>query len=76
MDIKVDQVCLYILISKTGVERLKKRNEFNKDEAISRIESQMEIEDKVKYADFIIDNRGTLEDTYKQIDDKLRKICR
>lgn len=75
-DFKVEQVWLVYLDKQRQIERLMKRNYFNEDEAISRIESQMDIEDKVKYADFIIDNRGTLEDTYKQIDDKLRKICR
>lgn len=36
MDIKVDQVWLVYLDKQRQVERLKKRNEFNEDEAISK----------------------------------------
>ena len=53
---------------KTQLERLRKRNDLSPEEAISRIDSQMGIEEKVRLADVVIDNRGSLEDLNQQID--------
>lgn len=54
-------------------ERLIKRNGFTKEEAENRINSQWPMEDKKKKADILIDNSGTLEATYQQIDKWLQE---
>lgn len=52
------------------IKRLLKRNEqLTEEDARLRIDSQMDREEKVKLADFIIDNSGDLEDTKKQVKD-------
>lgn len=43
------------------IKRIQGRDNCTKEEAISRINSQMSQEEKVKYADYIIDNSGTFE---------------
>jgi dephospho-CoA kinase len=50
------------------VERLIFRNKFKREEAETRVASQMSIEDKVKHADVVINNQGSIEDTQKTID--------
>ncbi len=48
--------------------RLMERENINELEAERRIRSQMPSEEKNKYADFIIDNSGSLEETAEQVD--------
>ena len=43
------------------IKRIQGRDNCTKEEAISRINSQISQEEKVKYADYIIDNSGTFE---------------
>ncbi|NPA51516.1 MAG: dephospho-CoA kinase [Aquificae bacterium] len=54
----------------------------SKDEALARINSQMDIEKKKRYADILIENTDTLEelkkkvaDTYKILKEKTKKDC-
>lgn len=56
------------------IERLIKRNNISKDDAIKRINSQMDIEEKKKYADFVIINEGPNEVINKQVDDIISKL--
>lgn len=50
-------------------ERLMKRNQLTAEEAVARINSQMDIEEKKRKADVIIDNSGSAEETQRQIDE-------
>lgn len=45
---------------KQQLERLMARNHYSKEEAQSRIETQISVEEKRKKASFVIDNSGTL----------------
>lgn len=59
------------------VERLMKRDGISRGEAADRLRAQLTIEEKVGYADFVINNEGSLEETQKQVDElwvKLQKI--
>ncbi len=49
------------------IQRLMKRDNLSKEEAIKRIKSQMPIDEKIKFADFIIDNSNSLIETEKQV---------
>ena len=49
-------------------ERLKLRNGFNYQQSKLRIESQLSIDHKRKLSDRIIDNGGTIQSSYTQID--------
>ena len=49
-------------------ERLKLRNSFNYKQSKLRIESQLSMDNKRKLSDKIIDNSGTIQSSYTQID--------
>ena len=49
------------------MERLLKKKKYSEEEITQIIKSQMPIEEKIKYADFVIDNSKTTEETEKQI---------
>ncbi|WP_027702497.1 dephospho-CoA kinase [Metaclostridioides mangenotii] len=52
------------------IRRVKKRDKCTKEEALNRINSQMNQNEKVKIADYIIDNSGT----YAELNDKAYKF--
>jgi dephospho-CoA kinase len=61
------------------VERLMMRDRISEEMARNMIRSQLSIEEKKGYADFIVDNSGTLENTRKQVQKiwgKLKEIQR
>lgn len=55
-------------------ERVRKRNSFSESEIDSRIHSQMSLMEKEKKADFVIQNNGSLEQLYQQLDIVLSNI--
>lgn len=57
------------------IERLRERDELKTGDALNRIRSQMPISEKVKYADYVIDNSGTLENTRKQVRDIMNELA-
>ncbi|HAC64058.1 MAG TPA: dephospho-CoA kinase [Cyanothece sp. UBA12306] len=50
------------------IRRLVERNKLTREQAISRINSQISLKEKVAQADVILDNSSTLEALYQQID--------
>ena len=50
------------------LERLMKRNQYTKQEALSRIDSQLSIEEKRKRATFLLDNQGSIQQLYQQVE--------
>lgn len=62
-----DKVIVVYVDQKTQLRRLMERNELTEEEALARINSQMSIEEKKKLADAVIDNRGPLEETQRQL---------
>lgn len=71
---QMDKNILIWVDKKTQIERVMMRDLLSKDKVMDRIASQMSLDEKKKYVDFIIDNRGNIEDTKKQIKDVLRKL--
>ncbi|MBB6635967.1 dephospho-CoA kinase [Cohnella thailandensis] len=53
--------------------RLMERDRLGLEAARRRLDAQMDIEEKRKRADYVIDNSGSLEDTIRQIDDFWRE---
>jgi len=49
-------------------ERLRARSALSEEKIESRIRSQMPNEEKIKYADFVIDNSGSVESTRVQVE--------
>ena len=50
------------------LERLMRRNQYTKQEALSRIDSQLSIEEKRKRATVLLDNQGTIQKLYQQVE--------
>ena len=69
-----DEVWLVYVNPETQIKRLKARSGYSQEEAQQRLASQMKLEDKVPYADFVIKNDGNLEELIEQIDKKLRRL--
>ncbi|MED0933854.1 dephospho-CoA kinase [Bacillus mobilis] len=63
----VDRVLVVAVKPHTQLERLMKRNNFSEEEATARIQSQMPLEEKVKNADAVINNDGTIMGTKTQL---------
>lgn len=56
------------------LQRLMQRDSSTREDALSRLRSQMPIADKVAYADVVLDNSGTHQDLEAQVDDLLRRL--
>lgn len=63
----VDRVVVVYVDQETQLSRLLSRDELSEEQAKARIDAQMPIEEKKAYADYLIDNRGTLEETAEQV---------
>jgi dephospho-CoA kinase len=58
----------------TRLRRIMARDHLTQDQALARVEAQMPLQRKVKLADFVIENDGTLEELYRQVDEVYAKI--
>ncbi|MDP4525426.1 dephospho-CoA kinase [Bacillus halotolerans] len=67
----VDKIIVVSVTKELQLERLTKRNQLTEEEALSRIRSQIPLEEKVSRADNVIDNSGTLEETKRQLEEIL-----
>lgn len=71
---QMDEIIVVYVERDVQTERLMARNELSESEAISRIESQMSLEDKKARATVVFDNSETRETLYKQIDEFLSTL--
>ena len=69
-----DKIIFVSADSKLRLERLMKRNNFTKEEALRRIQSQGAEEEKIQKSDFVIYNNLTLTDLKTQTDLVLNNI--
>ncbi|MBU5245845.1 dephospho-CoA kinase [Bacillus halotolerans] len=67
----VDKIIVVSVTKELQLERLTKRNQLTEEEALSRIRSQIPLEEKVSRADNVIDNSRTLEETKQQLEEIL-----
>ncbi|WP_374719974.1 dephospho-CoA kinase [Parageobacillus toebii] len=63
----IDKIIVVYVDDDIQLERLMKRNGFSEEEALARIRSQMPLHEKVKKADAVINNNGTIEETKQQL---------
>ncbi|SEM23213.1 dephospho-CoA kinase [Syntrophus gentianae] len=68
MQKRVDLVMLVYIPREEQIRRLMLRNGYSLDEAVQRVNSQMPIEDKLDFADIIVNNSGTREQTRAYIE--------
>ena len=57
-----DEIIVVVVSVETQIQRLKNRNGLTKEEALKRIASQMSLEEKVKKADIVWTNEGSIEE--------------
>lgn len=71
---KFDQIWLVYVDDGTQIERLMKRDNLSREEAILRLNAQIPLEDKKAYADQVITNHGNIEDLKEQLNKLWREI--
>ncbi len=62
-----DKVVVVYCEPQLQLERLMKRNQLTREEALSRISSQMPAAEKRKYADYVINTSGSFAETRQQV---------
>jgi len=70
----VDVVVLVYLSPEEQIKRIMKRNGYSRHEAMDRLNSQMPIDEKIPFANFIIRNEGSVEATEKIVSDIWEKL--
>lgn len=64
----VDEVWVVQIDRQLQIKRIQERDNLSKEEAISRIEAQMSVEEKAKRADIVIDSSNAPEITLRLVD--------
>lgn len=70
----VDKVVTIYTKKDILISRLMIRDNINYEYAIKKINSQMDIEEKVKLSDYIIDNNSSIEDLKNNVDNFIKEI--
>ena len=68
VDTLCDQVVLITASLEKRIERVVSRDHMTREEIISRIKSQMDDRKKAALSDFVVDNSGSLDDLYVELD--------
>ncbi|WML28538.1 dephospho-CoA kinase [Neobacillus sp. OS1-33] len=63
----VDKTLLVYVDDETQLKRLTERNNLSEEDARARISSQMPLSEKIKLADAVIDNNGSIANTKEQL---------
>ncbi|MFY9120118.1 MAG: dephospho-CoA kinase [Syntrophomonadaceae bacterium] len=58
-----DEVWVVWVDEETQIQRLMKRDGLSREDALKRIDAQMSLDEKARRADFVIDNRYSIEET-------------
>ena len=67
IDTLMDKIIVVYIEEDEQIKRLIKRNNLSKDEALQRVKSQIPMKEKIKMADYVIDNNSSLDKTKKQV---------
>ena len=71
---KVDKIIVVACDKNEQINRIIKRDKITADMAISMINSQMSIDEKLKFADYVVYNNSTIENLYSQVDEIILEI--
>ncbi len=72
----VDVIVVVTASTQIQLQRLLENRSLSQTEAHTRIDSQMPLSEKVKYADFLVENDGTLEELEQKVDGLWHEIRR
>lgn len=70
----VDKVIVVNSSEEHQVQRILNRNSLNPDQAAARIKNQMSLKEKIKYADFILDNNSQPQDLRRNVQEVYTKL--
>ncbi|MHC2994362.1 MAG: dephospho-CoA kinase [Candidatus Atribacteria bacterium] len=68
IDNLMDKIIVVYIDKTEQIKRLVKRDNLSAEEALKRIKSQMPIKEKIRFADYIIDNSNSLDKTREQVE--------
>ena len=71
---RVDLVLVVVSTPEQQLERLMRRDNLSKEEALQRISAQMPLAEKISRADILVENNGTPEETRKEISHIFTKL--
>ena len=71
---QMDKLIVVYAGQEDQVKRLMERDRFTLEQALARISSQMPLDEKRKYADYVIDNTGTREASERQTREVFEKL--
>lgn len=66
---KVDKVVVVSCDEETQIQRILERSQFSREDIRRRIQSQMGLKEKIKFADYVLENNGDLEELKSQVKD-------
>ncbi len=72
-----DKIVVVYISRELQVERLALRDGISRTDASNMLNSQLSIDEKVDYADFVINNENSIEETRRQVEEmwqELKKI--
>jgi dephospho-CoA kinase len=61
-----DRLIVVVCSPEMQIERAMKRDSATREQVIARLERQLPLQEKLRYADYVIDTSGTKEETLKQ----------
>jgi dephospho-CoA kinase len=74
MQDRFDLILLVYAPPEVQILRVMKRNNLSREEALSRLKSQMPIDEKLQFADLVIRNDGTMRDLEKRVDEVWQEL--
>jgi len=72
----VDKLIVVTITREKQIKRISRKTGFNRQDTLKRIKAQVPLRNKVRLADFLIDNNGTVLETKKQINQIRRLLWR
>ena len=69
-----DKIVVVTVDRDTQLKRLMERDGFTREEAVRRISAQIPLSEKVTYADYVIDNRGSRKETELQVKEVFSRL--
>lgn len=69
----IDKLIVVKIGRKKQLARAMKKTGLSKTDILKRLKNQLPLQEKVRLADFVIDNSGTIKNTEKQVD-KIRRL--
>ena len=71
---KVDKVIVVACDEETQLSRIMEKNMFSREDAQRRLQQQMPLEEKIKFADYVIYNDSELSELKKKVEELFREL--